>query len=110
MNNQNLESETNAQRVEKDTYDLNIVPAETAARKEREGKTYKQLPEDEEDNTPVDGYTMDGEGLINNYAVEPEMYYETPGDAQELEDVNEADDKGKLRPEDDTHSKDISLT
>jgi hypothetical protein len=31
----------------------------------------------------TDGYTVDKEGLLNNYPVEAEMYYEVPGDAQE---------------------------
>jgi hypothetical protein len=35
----------NQNEVSIDTYDLHIVPAETAARKEREGKNYKQVPE-----------------------------------------------------------------
>jgi hypothetical protein len=61
-----------------DSYDANIIPAETAARIEREGENYKQLPE----NVPS-GYTVDKEGLINNYAIEPEMYVEAPGDVQE---------------------------
>ena len=50
---------------------------------------------------------MDKEGLLNNYAIEPEMYYEVPGDAQqqaqedaaqrieELKQVNE-DKEGQL--------------
>jgi hypothetical protein len=58
-----------------DTYDLHIVPAEIAVRKEREGDNYKHLPD-------VPGFTMDKEGLVNNYAIEPEMYYEVPGDSQ----------------------------
>jgi hypothetical protein len=68
-----------------DTYDLHIVPAETAARKEREGENYKQLPADDEDKDSIDttgGFTMDKEGLVNNYAIEPEMYVEVPGDLQ----------------------------
>jgi hypothetical protein len=66
-----------------DTYDLHIVPAETAARKEREGENYKQLPDETEDPDSIDtnsGFTVDKEGLVNNYAVEPEMYVEVPGD------------------------------
>jgi len=35
------------------------------------------------------GYTVDKEGLLNNYAVEPEMYYETPGDARKTEETTE---------------------
>jgi hypothetical protein len=68
-----------------DTYDLHIVPAETAARKEREGENYKQLPEESEDPDSIDtsgGFTVDKEGLVNNYAVEPEMYVEVPGDLE----------------------------
>jgi hypothetical protein len=107
-------------RAEVDTYDRGIVPAETAARMEREGNTYKTLPTEEreadaatDDQTDsesirtTDGYTVDKEGLLNNYAVEPEMYYEEPGDArkqasedraeriEELGEVNQ-DEEGKL--------------
>jgi hypothetical protein len=83
-------------RAKVDTYDRGIVPAETAARKEREGENFKTLPTEEgEANTltndqtdtesirTTDGYTVDKEGLLNNYAVEPEIYYEVPGDARE---------------------------
>jgi hypothetical protein len=64
--------------TERDTYDAHIVPAETAARKEREGDDYKKIPEGNLDG----GAAIDSEGLLNNYAVEPEMYYENPGDAE----------------------------
>ncbi|MBW4678023.1 MAG: hypothetical protein KME52_29740 [Desmonostoc geniculatum HA4340-LM1] len=107
-------------RAEVDTYDRGIIPAETAARKEREGDKFKTLPTEEgEANSPTDdqtdseslrttdGYTVDKEGLLNNYAVEPEMYYEEPGDArkqaaedtaervEELGEINQ-DEEGKL--------------
>lgn len=107
-------------RAEVDTYDRGIIPAETAARIEREGNLYKTLPtEEREADAPTDdqtapdsirttdGYTVDKEGLLNNYAVEPEMYYEEPGDARkqaaedtaqrvkELGEVNQ-DEEGKL--------------
>jgi hypothetical protein len=94
--------------VERDTYDRGIVPAETAARKEREGEEYKQAPEPESDLDTTGGYTVDKEGLANNYAIEPEMYYEVPGDraeieaqekaerAQEMIDVHDNDETGKL--------------
>ncbi|NJM74284.1 MAG: hypothetical protein HC862_31860 [Scytonema sp. RU_4_4] len=113
-------------RVAEDNYDRGITPAETAARREREGDLYKTLPtEEREANAPTDdqtsvgdsirttdGYTVDKEGLLNNYAVEPEMYYETPGDArqeaaedtanraEELREVNE-DKEGELTMEKD---------
>jgi hypothetical protein len=64
--------------IDKDGYDANIIPAETAARKEREGNDYKRIPEGNIEG----GAAVDNEGLLNNYAVEPEMYYENPGDAE----------------------------
>jgi hypothetical protein len=66
-----------------DSYDANMIPAETAARKDREGDDFKQNLSDAEGakslNTTT-GETIDTEGLANNYAAEPEMYRETPGD------------------------------
>lgn len=86
-------------RVQSDVYDPHIVPAETAARKEREGSEFKSVPtEEREASAPTDdqtdsesihttgGYTTDKEGLLNNYAIEPEMYYEVPGDARQAEE------------------------
>lgn len=66
-----------------DSYDPHIVPAETAARKEREGNDFKHLPEHPPGSDSIDttaGFTVDKEGLVNNFGIEPEMYYETPGD------------------------------
>ncbi|MBD2603265.1 hypothetical protein H6G81_01675 [Scytonema hofmannii FACHB-248] len=108
-------------RVKEDNYDRGIVPAETAARRDREGDQFKTTPTEEREASALtddqthpgdsirttDGYTVDKEGLLNNYAVEPEMYYETPGDAsqtaaadeaarvEELEEINE-DKQGEL--------------
>ncbi|MFM2063569.1 MAG: hypothetical protein RLZZ507_3240 [Cyanobacteriota bacterium] len=118
-----------AHRVETDTYDRGIIPAETAARKAREGENYKHVPSEEnlsvaptDDQTnaesirTTDGYTVDKEGLLNNYPVEPEMYYETPGDArhkmledtaerwEELREVNE-DQEGELTEKTDRRGK-----
>ncbi|WP_414563629.1 MULTISPECIES: hypothetical protein [unclassified Anabaena] len=118
-----------SERAEADNYDRGIVPAETAARKEREGGNYKTLPTEEklgdaktndqsdaESINTTDGYTVDKEGLLNNYAVEPEMYYEVPGDAQqdaakdtadrveELEEINQ-DKEGELTEMDDKRGK-----
>jgi hypothetical protein len=69
-----------------DSYDPNIIPAETAARKEREGANFKHLPEHPPGSESLDttaGFTVDKEGLVDNLAIEPEMYYETPGDIPE---------------------------
>jgi hypothetical protein len=92
-----------SERAEFDTYDRGIVPAETAARKEREGEFFKQHPTEEREASAhtndqtdsesirtTDGYTVDKEGLLNNYAVEPEMYYEVPGDAHQAEEERAA--------------------
>jgi hypothetical protein len=103
--------------VSVDTYDRGIIPAETAARKEREKENYKHLPEEEKDLDTTGGYTVDKEGLLNNYAVEPEMYVNEPGDlrqeeeelalqrARELEEVNQTDETGKLTMDRDNRGK-----
>ena len=112
-------------RVSVDEYDRHIIPAETAARKEREGDIYKTVPteareaeaktDDQTDTGSVhttEGYTVDKEGLLNNYAIEPEMYINEPGDLREKEqqlaaertgEINELkdDEKGKLTMEED---------
>lgn len=74
-------------RIEQNSYDLHITPAEVAARMEREGTEYKHIPEHEvhpdrkpQDVSSTEGVTVDGEGLLNNYAIEPEIYYDVPGD------------------------------
>lgn len=85
--------------VDVDTYDRGIVPAETAARKEREGDLFKSTPDkvkegeavtnDQTDAESIDttkGYTVDKEGLVNNYAIEPEMYVNEPGDLRKKEE------------------------
>ena len=101
---------TSSSDVSVDTYDAHIVPAETAARKEREGDGFKQKPHQPEDDDldTAAGYTVDKEGLVNNYAIEPEMYINEPGDlrekeaelakerAQELAEVRGDDETGKL--------------
>jgi hypothetical protein len=108
------------QDVSRDTYDRGITPAETAARKEREGDLYKKTIHDEAGTEHVDttsGYTVDNEGLVNNFAIEPEMYYEEPGDlkakeealeaerAEEIEEVRDTDKQGELSLEDDKRGK-----
>ena len=104
-----------------DTYDRHIVPGETAARKEREGDIFKTKPTEEGETDPesihtMGGYTVDKEGLVNNFAIEPEMYINEPGDlrekhkqearerAQELNQLNE-DRDGELTMEQDKRGK-----
>ncbi|ACB54176.1 conserved hypothetical protein [Crocosphaera subtropica ATCC 51142] len=69
-------------------YDRAIIPGEIAARKNREGEFFGAKPEEvqEEAINTTGGYTIDREGLLNNYAVEPEMYIEVPGDLRTLEE------------------------
>ncbi|MEO0014667.1 MAG: hypothetical protein RLZZ535_3056 [Cyanobacteriota bacterium] len=74
-----------------DNYDRGITPSETAARMEREGDDFKKTPEAEGDLDTTSGYTTDREGLANNYAIEPEMYYEEPGDRKEQEEADHAE-------------------
>lgn len=108
-----------SKQVSADNYDPHIIPAETAARKEREGAAYKNTPEQAEDadlDTSA-GFTVDKEGLVNNFAVEPEMYINEPGDlsqekeelaqkrVQEMNEVQEDDEQGKLTEDRDTRGK-----
>ena len=112
-------------KFDTDSPDRGIIPAETAARREREGSSFKGFPskaneqgaktDDQTDNESIDitgGYTVDKEGLANNYAIEPEIYINEPGDlrqeeeeqaalrAQEVENLNQ-DEQGKLTEEGD---------
>ena len=101
-------------------YDPHIMPPEIRARAAREGEHFghveHDLPGDTEHLHNRDGYTVDEEGLINNYAVEPEMYIKEPGDLkeqqkqlrrqrlQELQELSE-DEEGKLTIEHDWRHK-----
>lgn len=82
-----------------DNYDPHIEPAETAAREEREGSNFKEMPdkEAEENLNTTSGATVDREGLANNYPVEPEMYVEEPGDLREKEAQKEAERAEELK-------------
>jgi hypothetical protein len=111
-------------RVERDGYDPHLVPAETAARKEREGDAFKQIPEEtvpEADLDTTGGYTVDQEGLVNNYAVEPEMYIDEPGDLraeqeaeeaerqQILREINQTREEGQLTSDSDERGKGVGI-
>jgi hypothetical protein len=81
MNNQTTQPNTVPENA--DSYDAHLIPAETAARKDREGDDFKKVPSGNEkaDGFHTEGsHTVDTEGLANNYAIEPEIYSETPGD------------------------------
>lgn len=70
-------------------YDQHLIPAETAARAAREGQHFGHVEHDDpaalEHPHNRDGYTVDQEGLINNYAVETEAYISEPGDLRQKE-------------------------
>lgn len=113
------EKVTKHEELETSTADRGIIPAEVAARMDREGSDYRDTADEQAEPESIDvtgGATVDQEGLANNYAVEPEMYYDTPGDAtqeaeqdkahraQELAEANE-DKQGELTMEDDTRGR-----
>lgn len=99
--------------------DRGIIPAEVAARMDREGADFRTTADEQADPESIDvtgGATVDQEGLANNYAIEPEMYHDTPGDmrqdeeqdaaarVEELAEVNE-DKEGELTMENDTRGR-----
>lgn len=87
-------------------YDPHLTAAETGARQDREKDKFKEKPENQSDMDTKSGFTVDREGLANNYAIEPEMYVEQPGDLrqkeqeqeehrqEELEEINHSGGKG----------------
>lgn len=113
------EKVTRNEELETSTADRGIIPAEVAARMDREGSDYRTTADEQADPESIDvtgGATVDQEGLANNYAIEPEMYYDEPGDAaqeeaqdkadraEELAEVNQ-DSDGKLTNEHDTRGR-----
>jgi hypothetical protein len=90
-------------------YDRKITSAETAARMEREGENFKKMPDKEGDIDTTSGYTVDREGLSNNYAIEPEMYYEEPGDRQEQKEAEEAERAEELEEVNEPGGKGVGL-
>lgn len=110
--------DNNPHDVANETYDANIIPSETAARMEREGENFGKTPTNNVEGIDTTaGYAIDSEGLVNNYPIEPEMYYEVPGDAkeqleadaaaraQELYDIKHDDETGKLTTDGDYRGK-----
>ena len=84
---------TRNDEMDTSTADRGIVPAEVAARMDREGSNYRETADEQAGAESLDvtgGATVDQEGLANNYAIEPEMYYETPGDMKQQEEEDAA--------------------
>ena len=101
-------------------YDNHLIPAETAARIQREGAEFKHVePESSIDTTA--GFTTDQEGLLNNYAIEPEMYINEPGDLRkqeemrkqerlnEVKEINQTDEDGRLTMDQDNRGKGVGI-
>ncbi|MEL7038573.1 MAG: hypothetical protein AAFO04_23605 [Cyanobacteria bacterium J06592_8] len=78
-------------------YDRELTPSEVAARQEREGENFKKTPEAEEGMDTTKGYTVDREGKLNNYAIEPEMYINEPGDLREEQEAEAARRQQELK-------------
>lgn len=110
---------TTNEKMDTSSADRGIVPAEVAARMDREGDEFRTTADEQAGPEAIDvtgGATVDQEGLANNFAIEPEMYVDEPGDlkqeeeelaaerAEELKDVNQ-DSEGELTMEGDTRSK-----
>lgn len=88
------EKVTRNDEMDTSTADRGIIPSEVAARMDREGEDFKKTAEEQagaESLNVTGGATVDQEGLANNYAVEPEMYYDTPGDRTAMIEAEEAD-------------------
>ncbi len=84
-----------------DSYDPHITPAETAARKKNEGANFKHLNSNPEGSDSIDeskGFTVDKEGIVDNFAIEPEMYYEVHGDAQRNRPLEYDEQPNQPRP------------
>lgn len=113
MNSPNKSQEQNKtaqqDKVSTDTYDRKIVPAETAARQEREGQEYKSTPDGSEAKPETRGYTVDKEGLANNYAIEPEMYVNEPGDLRKNEEENTVERAHELEEVNEEHEGDLTM-
>ena len=68
----------------------------TTEGKQKSAKTDDQT--DDESIHTTDGYTVDKEGLVNNYAIEPEMYINEPGDLRAKEEA-EAQERARILAE-----------
>lgn len=121
MNNEasSKEKTTTNEKMDTSTADRGIIPAEVAARMDREGDDFRTTADEQADPESIDvtgGATVDQEGLGNNYAIEPEMYVDEPGDlrqqeeelaaerTQALEELKQ-DNQGELTVEGDTRGK-----
>lgn len=90
---------TRNEKMDTSTADRGIIPSEVAARMDREGGDFKETADEQAGAESLDvtgGATVDQEGLANNFAVEPEMYYEEPGDRKEVAQAEAAERAGEI--------------
>jgi hypothetical protein len=102
MNNEahSKKKTTRNEQMDTSTADRGIVPAEVASRMDRESEDFRKTSDEQAGAESLDvtgGATVDQEGLANNYAIEPEMYYEEPGDRREIEDAEAAERAQELK-------------
>ena len=102
------------EQIKSESYDRNLVPAETAARHEREGDNYKtKITQDKQANPDsidtTEGYTVDNEGLVNNFAIEPEMYVNEPGDLREKEEQEREKRRQELQQLDEERQGELTM-
>ncbi|MEQ9237221.1 hypothetical protein [Coleofasciculus sp. E2-BRE-01] len=102
------------EQIKYENYDRNLVPAEIAARHEREGDNYKTKITGEKQTNPdsintTEGYTVDNEGLVNNFAVEPEMYVNEPGDLRQKEEQETAKRRQELQQLDEERQGELTM-
>jgi hypothetical protein len=79
---------TREEAMERDGYDS--MPIEAAA---PDGPAIAPSTDEKtiiENLNGTNHYTVDQDGLMNNYPVEPEMYFEVPGDAREQNEAEKA--------------------
>lgn len=110
---------TTNEQMDSATADRGIIPAEVAARMDREGDDFRKTTDEQAEPESINvtgGATVDQEGLANNYAIEPEMYVNEPGDLRQKEEAQAAeraqaleelqqDRQGQLSEEGDTRGK-----
>lgn len=97
QNEDNNSSPEYDKREKSANYDRHIISAETAARIEREGEAFKTIPQSDASVDTTGGYTVSREGLLNNYAVEPEMYVNKPGDLREKQEAEKQARQDELK-------------
>ncbi|MEQ8959596.1 MAG: hypothetical protein RLP02_17015, partial [Coleofasciculus sp. C2-GNP5-27] len=80
----------------------------------REGDNYKTKITEQNQTNPdsidtTEGYTVDNEGLVNNFAIEPEMYVNEPGDLRQKEEQETAKRRQELQQLDEERQGELTM-